>query len=149
MSSLYDRFFAFFNGMVAGTTPFTQDGPRYSSCSPSKSSKSDYKPKASITLSTKASAIASEKSSKIKDPSPSTKVHPPLSRHPHSSSWRWTHGLHPIRTLRKLQKEHCSLVRFSRTTQNPHPTGQNSRCFRCRYNFLPSRGTNDLSQCPV
>lgn len=41
--SLADRFFAFFNGMVAGTSTLTQDGRRSLSCNPSRSLKSDSK----------------------------------------------------------------------------------------------------------
>lgn len=58
----WDRFFAFFNGMVTGTSPSTQDGHKYLSCSPSKSSRSDSKLKAKPTPSTMAYWTASTKS---------------------------------------------------------------------------------------
>lgn len=41
----WDGFFAFFNGMVAGTFYCTQDGPKSSLCSPLKSSRFVFKHK--------------------------------------------------------------------------------------------------------
>lgn len=66
MSHLYDRFVAFFNGMVAGITMVIQDGRKFLLCSPSKSSKSDYKPNLNRHPSTVVLWIASPKSSKTK-----------------------------------------------------------------------------------
>jgi hypothetical protein len=58
MSQLYDRFLAFFNGMVGGTLQLNQDGHKSLSCSPFKSSRFVYRHNQEKILSTLALEIA-------------------------------------------------------------------------------------------
>jgi len=107
MSQLYDRFFAFFNGMVGGNVFSKQDGLRSSWCSLSKSSKSDYRHNPRLPLSTLGLSTASPKSSKVKGHLHSSKVSSFPLRITDPSSRSRHHGIRTIWDLWEFQEISC------------------------------------------
>ena len=148
MSNSWDRVLAFSNGMVAGKSTLNQDGHKSSWCNPSRSSRSDFKPKAKKHHSTTASPTASLKLSKIKARSHSTKVTLPQSRHPNSPHRRGHPGIGPFRPLLKLQ-EGGGAVERQRHSRSPGVGRQDNRCLWCRTNRVTASGMTSITQCPI
>lgn len=145
--SFADRFFAFFNGMVAGTLLLMQAGRKFLSCNLSKSSKSDCKLSPSMPKFIMVYLTALAKSSRMKAHWLCTKVWKYKFRNFNSLDWCRNIGLSKIWSFWKLQKLNGKIAR------NPHFSVINSLplivCVRYGVDQLFSYGKPYLIKSPI
>ena len=140
MSGVYDRIFAFTNGMVAGTLLHSQDGHKSSSCNLSKSLKLDFKLNPKKPLNTQALQIVLTKLSKIKVLLLSIRVKQSLFRNCDSLD-RCRHiRVYQIWPIRKLQVHFGNLERIAWSSCCIDIRRQDSGCIYCWNIFISFGG---------